>query len=281
MALRDQPYLPLYIKDFMTDEKLMTCTAATTGVYIRLMCVMHKSEIYGTILLKQKFKQTNKQINNFASQLVNFMPYDLLCIQSALIELIDEEIIKIDGDFLIQKRMVKDADISEKRANAGKKGGEETQKIKPKNNKKFAKAKNKANTVNAYVDENENGILSLNLKVDSVYKKIIDHLNLSAGTKYKENSNETVKVIKARLADGFNYDDFIIVIDKMIDKWGTDEKMCEFIRPVTLFGNKFEGYLNLVHAMKNKKNTEIGKAEIALSSHDNFMKQYEQYSNNK
>ena len=45
MALRDQPYIPLYVQDFMTDEKLSECSAESTGVYIRVMCIMHKSQI--------------------------------------------------------------------------------------------------------------------------------------------------------------------------------------------------------------------------------------------
>ena len=57
MALRNQPYFPLYVQDFMTDEKLNECSAKANGIYIRLMCIMHKSEEYGTILLKQKYKQ--------------------------------------------------------------------------------------------------------------------------------------------------------------------------------------------------------------------------------
>ena len=59
MALRDQPYLPLYVQDFLTDEKLIECSASATGVYIRVMCIMHKSDPYGMILLKQKDKQTS------------------------------------------------------------------------------------------------------------------------------------------------------------------------------------------------------------------------------
>lgn len=155
MALRDQPYLPLYVQDFMTDEKLMECSASTTGVYIRLMCVLHKSEQYGTILLKQKFKQTDKQTNNFALQIAKFLPYDFDCIHIAICELIDEKVLIIEGDNLIQKRMVKDAMISEKRALAGKKGGEETQRDKPKIKPKFAKAKNKAKPENEIVIEDE------------------------------------------------------------------------------------------------------------------------------
>ena len=62
MALKDQPYLPLYVDDFLSDEKLSLCSAESTGVYIRLMCLMHKSDEYGAVLLKQKFKQNESKI---------------------------------------------------------------------------------------------------------------------------------------------------------------------------------------------------------------------------
>ena len=45
MALREQPYLPLYVQDFLTDEKLNECSAESTGVYIRLMCIMDKAQM--------------------------------------------------------------------------------------------------------------------------------------------------------------------------------------------------------------------------------------------
>lgn len=140
MALRDQPYLPLYVQDFLTDEKLIECSAETTGVYIRLMCIMHKSEDYGTVLLKQKDKQTHEQIKNFALKLAKQMPYPADVIQRSLTELIQESVLVVDGDLLLQKRMIKDNLISLKRATAGSKGG------------KFAQAKlqakDKANTEN-------------------------------------------------------------------------------------------------------------------------------------
>lgn len=159
MALRDQPYLPLFVQDFLTDEKLIYCSASATGVYIRIMCLMHKSEHYGKILLKQKFKQSNKHAKNFASQLLVQMPYNLLEIENALVELLNEKVLTVDGDFLVQKRMVKDCEISEKRASAGRSGGKRTQGKASNNNKefasKFAKAKNEANTEYEYEYENE------------------------------------------------------------------------------------------------------------------------------
>lgn len=118
MALRDQPYLPLYVQDFLTDEKLAECSAQSTGVYIRLMCLMHKSSQYGCILLKQKDKQNESVILNFACKLARQMPYTVDVIAAALEELLEEEVVQINGDMLSQKRMVKDANLSNTRASA-------------------------------------------------------------------------------------------------------------------------------------------------------------------
>lgn len=142
MALRDQPYIPLYVQDFLTDEKLMECSASATGVYIRIMCVMHKSEIYGKILLKQKDKQSGNQIKDFALKLVRHLPYDLDTILAGIKELCQEKCLEINGDFLIQKRMVSDGELSLIRSESGSKGGKITQS----KHKKFARAKTQANT---------------------------------------------------------------------------------------------------------------------------------------
>jgi hypothetical protein len=152
MALRDQPYIPLYIQDYLTDEKLNECSASTQGVYIRIMCIMHKSETYGKIMLKQKYKQIDKQEESkcyaFAHQIDKHLTFDLETIYSAIRELIRENVLFYDGDYICQKRMIKDNELSLKRASAGKKGGKKTQT----KNKDFALAKNEATTEN----ENEN-----------------------------------------------------------------------------------------------------------------------------
>jgi uncharacterized protein YdaU (DUF1376 family) len=150
MALRDQPYLPLYVQDFLTDEKLMECSASATGIYIRLLCIMHKSEDYGVILLKQKDKQTDNQIKNFALKLAKYLPYSTDEIMTGLSELISEGVLQNGGDKLSQKRMIKDNTISLVRADAGKKGGLKTQFAKAKE-----EAKLQANTENENENENE------------------------------------------------------------------------------------------------------------------------------
>jgi hypothetical protein len=151
MALRNQPYIPLYAQDFSTDEKLMECSASATGIFIRIMCVMHKSETYGTILIKQKDKQSTDQILNFAHKIARFLPYNLQEIISGLKELLNENVLSIEGDLLIQKRMMNDGILSDKRSLAGSKGGKKTgNKLK-----NFAKAKTQANTEYEYEYENE------------------------------------------------------------------------------------------------------------------------------
>lgn len=76
------------------------------------------------------------------------------------------------------------------------------------------------------------------------YKKIIDYLNEKAGTHFKSDTGETVRLIKARWNQGFDLDAFKYVIDLKCKQWLCDEKMVNYLRPQTLFGTKFESYLN-------------------------------------
>lgn len=75
-------------------------------------------------------------------------------------------------------------------------------------------------------------------------EEIVGHLNQRAGTKYKPTTANTRKLIKARLKEGFTVEDMKLVIDKKCADWLHNPEMAKFLRPDTLFGNKFEGYLN-------------------------------------
>lgn len=157
MALRDAPYLPLYVNDFTTDEKLNNCSAESTGVYIRLMCLMHKSQTYGKVLLRQKDRQNERQVLNFAAMLARHMPYSIETIARSLDELLEEGVIYLDGDELCQKRMIHDGIVSERRSENGKKGAEQTN-SRFKQSNEFAAAKHSAkHSANVSANsENEN-----------------------------------------------------------------------------------------------------------------------------
>ena len=151
MALRDQPYFPLYAQDFLSDEKLNLCSASAQGVFIKLMCIFHKSDTYGGILFKQKDKQKESIIENFAIKFAKLLPFDSETIKNALDELVDEGVLNIDGDFIFQKRMVRDGELSLKRSKAAKDGGGNPFLFKQNNKQEF-----KQNTKQIHVYENVN-----------------------------------------------------------------------------------------------------------------------------
>jgi uncharacterized phage protein (TIGR02220 family) len=77
-----------------------------------------------------------------------------------------------------------------------------------------------------------------------IYCRVIDFLNQKTGKTFKPTSKNTKAYINARISEGFTEKDFYTVIDNKTAKWLKDPKMCEYLRPETLFGTKFESYLN-------------------------------------
>lgn len=89
-------------------------------------------------------------------------------------------------------------------------------------------------------------------KDKELYISIVEYLNQKAGTNYKPSSKATQTKIHARLKEGYTLDDFKLVIDKKCDEWkGT--QMEQYLRPETLFGTKFESYLNAKIVKEDKK----------------------------
>ena len=84
-------------------------------------------------------------------------------------------------------------------------------------------------------------------------KKIVDYLNHKAGTKYRHTTDKTRRLLKARFNEGFTADDCYAVIDSKTAEWKTDPKMVKFLRPETLFGTKFESYLNIPEPKEEEK----------------------------
>lgn len=90
-------------------------------------------------------------------------------------------------------------------------------------------------------------------KLDYPYQKIISYLNNKTNKNFRHTSKETQRLIKARINQGFTFADFQAVIDRKSEKWLTDPNMVDYLRPQTLFGTKFESYLNETDAKSNKK----------------------------
>lgn len=91
-----------------------------------------------------------------------------------------------------------------------------------------------------------------------IYTAVIDYLNEKTGQHFRSSTKATQQHINARIAEGFAVDDFKRVVDNMWTDWrGTEWE--KYLRPSTLFGSKFENYLN-------RKPQSKGKNGVAVSN---------------
>ena len=94
-----------------------------------------------------------------------------------------------------------------------------------------------------------------------IINNIINYLNNLLGVKFKPGVSKTQDLIKARLKEGFTEEDFYTVINKKCAEWrGTEFE--KYLRPSTLFGTKFEGYLNQVDGSAKKTEQKWGNDDL-------------------
>jgi len=241
MALRNQPYLPLFVQDYLTDEKLNECSPATQGVYIKIMCLMHKSQEYGVILLKQKHKQNESDhFKGLAKQFKKHLTFDQIEIESAIRELVLEGVcdMNVDGN-LSQKRMIKDCKISTLRAENGSKGGKATKNLAS----NFATAKTPPNSENEYEYEIED--------------------------ENKDNKKETIMYNGASLDQHLAFNAFIGLYPNRFGQTATKKIFLELII-------NQEKWDNLLLCLNNYKKTEHFRNNKILNL-EKFMINYNDY----
>lgn len=202
------PAVLFYTADFLVGTKLMTYEQK--GKYIDLLCLQHQQG--------------------------HLSEEDMLLVCGAYDKKIYDKF-QLDGEGLyFNPRMDEEINKRENFVNArrenGAKGGRPK---KPKENLSVIGRLSEANPKENLL-ENEN---------INVIKDVVNYLNSKLNTNYKYTSDYIQTKIKARLNEGFTPEDFYTVIDKKIHEWrGT--KLEKFLRPETLFGTKFQEYLNQI-----------------------------------
>ena len=184
--------------------------------------------------------------------------------------------------------------IRESRSASGKKGG------RPKSKPKQTKA-NKANAFSekqteakeaVNVNGNVNGNVNDNKKKASPSDAVITILeDLSKRVKSKKGFSPSAKVnqdlIKARMSEGFTVENFIAVNEKKVKQWLHDPAMSKYLRPETLYGKKFDGYLNEVvcdlpatnsDSLNNNKFPSADERRIT-KNRKNFEKAFQEINN--
>lgn len=116
------------------------------------------------------------------------------------------------------------------------------------------------------------------------YQEIIDYLNRVTGHSYKATTANTKKQILARWREGWRLHDFYKVIDTRFQAWGSDPQMMDYLRPFTLFGPKFESYLqNAENPRGEKKYPKYVKNDTRMSKEERkeWVKKKLEYSKKK
>src|SRR5690606_38153730 len=91
------------------------------------------------------------------------------------------------------------------------------------------------------------------------FSEIIDYLNAKTNATYRATTKKTQQLISARWQEGFRLEDFYQVIDIKATEWLQDAYWSKYLRPETLFGTKFEAYLN-----QKPKETKLREEDFDL-----------------
>ena len=140
------------------------------------------------------------------------------------------------------------------RIESGKLGG-----LAKQANANFAK-QNEQTVANVAVSDNVSDSVSVNdnKKKASPSDEIITILeDLNKRTKSKKGFSPSTQcnqdLIRTRMSEGFTVENFITVNEKKVKQWLHDPEMAQYLRPATLYSNKFEGYLNQIEVKDVKQ----------------------------
>lgn len=94
--------------------------------------------------------------------------------------------------------------------------------------------------------------------------RIMEFFNSECNSSFSTTAKCNMEPIVARLKQGRSFEDFILVISDRKQKWGEDPKMCEYLRPSTLFApTNFENYLNIAKKdAAHRKNSSFKTNEV-------------------
>lgn len=92
-----------------------------------------------------------------------------------------------------------------------------------------------------------------------IVKEVIDYLNTQAKTSFKATTKETIQFVLARQkVDGWELEDFKLVIDFKVNDWGKDDRMKQYICPSTLFrASNAEKYMQAAKAWE--ESSKVGQ----------------------
>lgn len=233
------------VTDIFDDEKMCAIESLPDGITIevtwfKILCLAGKCNQNGFLSISNKIAYTEEMLSKI-------FRLDLAVVRRALDIFQTFGMIEvIDNTYMVSNWLQYQ---NQKGLEELKKNHAEAQKRYREKQKELKLEKKSDITVTSRSDI----IDSISISYSSSIGNIVNYLNNKSNKNYRSNSNNTIKHIKARLNEGYTEEDFYRVIDWKCSQWLEDPKMSEYLRPDTLFGSKFESYLNSAPKKAEKK----------------------------
>jgi uncharacterized phage protein (TIGR02220 family) len=91
------------------------------------------------------------------------------------------------------------------------------------------------------------------MEKSELIQSVITYLNERTGSRYRAGSDNAKKHLSARIDEGRTLEDFRLVIDDRVAAWLNNPPWDTYLRPRTMFGTKFDGYLENARRKQKKQ----------------------------
>lgn len=259
------------VTDIFDDEKMLLIDGLPESdgiivIWFKLLCMAGKQNNGGVLMLNDKIAYTDEMLATIFRRKLNIVRLALETFERfGMIEIVDNAItipnwekhqsldklerVREQGRKRVAEHRKKQKLIASSNCNADCNVTEALQE-EPCNGDV---TESNADRLDKDIDKNKN----INIDLE-IYKEIISYLNEKAGTNYRSSSKTTRQHIHARLEEGYSVEDFQRVIDNKCADWkGTEWE--KYLRPTTLFGTKFESYLNQKQTKKGANGIPIAE----------------------
>lgn len=239
------------VTDIFDDEKILLIESLPGSdsiivIWFKLLCLAGKNNNSGVFLLNDRIPYTEEMLATIFRKEVNTVRFALKTFSDfGMIELINNVITipnwnKHQTLDAYEKKKERDRIYQKEKRAKQKLLIESSKKSSDKSNDNSSDTSSDVVALEEDKEKEEEREEDIDI---NIYSEIIDYLNSKANTNYRVNNKKTRASINARIAEGFTIDDFKKVIDIKSSEW-LNTNMQQYLRPETLFGTKFEGYLN-------------------------------------
>lgn len=239
------------VTDIFDDEKILLIESLPGSdsiivIWFKLLCLAGKNNNSGVFLLNDRIPYTEEMLATIFRKEVNTVRFALKTFSDfGMIELINNVITipnwnKHQTLDAYEKKKERDRIYQKEKRAKQKLLIESSKKSSDKSNDNSSDTSSDVVALEEDKEKEEEREEDIDI---NIYSEIIDYLNSKANTNYRVNNKKTRASINARITEGFTIDDFKKVIDIKSSEW-FNTNMQQYLRPETLFGTKFEGYLN-------------------------------------